>query len=85
MRPAPSWRLRLARKLAARWLPASPHDQRRVDLDLVIALADDLVADDPALLGDVEVRYIVDELLRRGRREDGGRVTEDDLRETGLR
>jgi len=51
----------------------------------VIALADDLVADDPALLGDVEVRYIVDELLRRGRREDGGRVTEDDLRETGLR
>lgn len=85
MAPEPSWRLTIARQLAARWLPALPPAHGRVDLELVLALTDDLVGDDPSLLGDIEVQHIVDELLRRGRREDGSRVTEDDLREAGLR
>lgn len=42
------------------------------------------VTGDPELLAAMELRFIVEELLTRGRKPDGQRVTREDLIKAGL-
>ena len=43
------------------------------------------VTADPEVLAAMELRFLVEELVARGRREDGQRVTREDLIAAGLR
>lgn len=78
-------RLILVRALAARWLPPPRRrDRKRISLGLVLSLVAGMGGDDPVVLAEAEIVWTCTELMRRGRRDDGTRVTNDDLRAAGL-
>jgi hypothetical protein len=72
-----------ARALAVRWLPPRRPRDRRASLGLVLALAQAAGVDEEGLRV-IEVEYLVEELFRRGRKEDRQRVTSEDLCVAGL-
>ncbi len=78
-------RLAIARDLAARWLRPRGRRDKRASLGLVLSIAKLAGVGDDAGVAEVEVEYLIEELLRRGRREDEERVTPDDLITAGLR
>lgn len=76
-------RLALVRELAERWLAPRRKKDRRASLGLVLSIVRACGGDDPEVLARAEGQYLIEELLRRGRREDGARVTKEDLRAVG--
>lgn len=76
--------LALARELAARWLPRlGRRRRRRLGAGDVLAVMR-AVTNDPEVLAATEIRFMVEELLSRGRKPDGQRVTREDLIAAGL-
>ena len=77
-------RLEIVRELASKWLPPRRRRDKRASLGLVLAVARMAGVHHADSLAEIEIEYLVGELLRRGRREDGGRVSEADLEAAGL-
>lgn len=77
-------RLALIRGVAERWFGPRRRRDKRASLGLTSRIVRACGGDGPGVLAHVEIEFLIEELPRRGRREDGARVTEADLRAVGV-